>query len=205
MSQSNAIVVIIDDDKDLESSKRGFFIELRMEFKEVRVFDTPSEGIEFIQNNLQERILVLLDIGFPANLPNGHIIMDSIRSFSFLIPVIIWSGVDQTAEPFADFINNKAFAFLSKVASNEDIVNKLKEAYKFADHDVSVALEDWIATHSEEERAKPYMLSVDGKELSLNDILKEIRLQTDTGKQFSKKLTKLTIDLLIRKKESLND
>jgi len=204
MSQFNAIVVIIDDEIR-ENSKRGFFIELRSEFKEVHVFDTPNEAIRYIQNNLQERILILLDIGFPANLPNGHEIMDSIRSISFLIPVIIWSAVNQTEEPFADFINNKAFAFLSKTASNEDVVNKLREAYQFADHDVSVALEDWIATHSTEEREKPYMLSVGRKELSLNDILKEIRLQTDTGKQFSKKLTKLTIDLLIRKKEKLDD
>lgn len=205
MEQSNAFVVIIDDDKSLETTKRGFFIELRMEFKEVKVFDNPDEGIDFLKNNLHERLLVLLDIGFPANLPNGHAIMDSIREISYLIPVIIWSGVDQTSEPFADFINNKAFAYLSKAASNEDVVKKLKGAYNYMENDISIALEEWIVAHSEEQKGKPFILTVDGRQLSLNELLNEIRMQTNIGKYFSKNLSKLTIDLLTRNKEKLDD
>jgi len=40
--------------------------------------------------------------------------------------------------------------------------------------------------------------------MSLNDILSHIRLQTETGQQFEKKLLKLTIDRLMRNKENLN-
>lgn len=206
MDKLNATVIVIDDEKDLKESNVGLFAELEMSFESVHVFMKQKEGIDYIHSNLdKQRMLVLLDLDFPAETTDGHAILNSIREFSFLVPVIIWSGVDEDKETFADLINNKAFAFLNKNASSDEIITKLSEAYEYADNDVSIALEDWISTHTEEDKNKPYMLSVDGKELTLNNILKEIRLESDIGKSFSRKLSKLTIDLLTRNKEKLDD
>lgn len=206
MNKLNATILIIDDDKALKDSNIGLFTELEMNFKSVQVFLNLKDGINFINNHFEkERILVLLDLGFPSNLPDGHEILKAIRRISFLIPVLIWSGMDENKETFSDLINNKAYAFLNKISSIEEIITKLKEAYENVTNDVSVALEDWISIHSEDEKDKPYMITVEGKQMSLNDILKEIRMQTSVGQNFVKNLNKLTIDLLSRNKEKLND
>lgn len=119
--------------------------------------------------------------------------------------MLIWSGVDEDKETFADLINNKAYAFLNKNASSDEIITKLQKAYNDINNDISIALEEWITSHSDEQKEKPYMVTAEGKRLSLNEILHEIRVQSDIGINFSKNLSKLTIDLLARNKESFND
>lgn len=206
MDKLNASILIIDDDVSLKESNIGLFAELEMSFQSVEVKENLSEGIQSIKERFEkERLIVLLDLSFPSNSPDGHDILKSIREISFLIPVIIWSGVDQVEETFSDLINNRAFAYLSKTDSIDVIISKLKEACVHSANDVSIALEEWILIHSEDEKEKPYMVTVSGKQLSLNDILKEVRLQTEVGKNFAKNLNKLTIDLLSRNKEKLND
>jgi hypothetical protein len=118
---------------------------------------------------------------------------------------LIWSGVDEDKESFADLINNRAYAFLNKNASTEEIIRKLKEAYNYIDNNISIALEEWILCHSEEQKQKPFILTVNDRQLSLNELLYEIRMQSTIGKSFSKKLSKLTIDLLTRNTEKLDD
>ena len=205
MDKLDATIVIIDDDMALDNPDSGLMIELNMNFETIQFFYKQEDGLEYITNNLDKRIIVLLDLGFPSGTPNGHAILESIREVSFLIPVLIWSGVDEDKESFADLINNRAYAFLNKNASTEEIISKLKEAYNYADNDVSIALEEWILSHSEEQKEKPFILTVDGKQLSLNELLNEIRMQSSTGKYFSRNLSKLTIDLLTRNKEKLDD
>ncbi|HTO15634.1 MAG TPA: hypothetical protein VLZ83_07675 [Edaphocola sp.] len=205
MDKLDATIVIIDNDKALNNPDSGLMIELNMNFESIRFFYKQEDGLEYIQNNLDKRIIVLLDLGFPSGTPSDHEILESIREVSFLIPVLIWSGVDEDKESFADLINNRAYAFLNKNASTEEIIGKLKEAYNYADNDISIALEEWIVAHSDEQKEKPYLITVDGRQLSLNELLNEIRMQSNTGKYFSKNLSKLTIDLLTRNKEKLDD
>ncbi len=203
MEKLNTTIIIIDDDAKIQEG--ALFIELGLEFENVLLFEDPIEGIEYIHQNLGERILVLLDLSFPKNNPNGDEILDSIRKLSFLVPVIIWSGANEDKDVYTSLINNRAFGYLAKNASSEEIISKLKEANNNMNNDISIALEEWILSHSKEQKEKPYMLTIDGNKLSLNDILKEIRLQSEIGKVFSKNLSKLTIDLLTRNKESFDD
>lgn len=205
MSKLNATIVIIDDDRTLEETSIGLFLELRMSFDSVKVFLKQNDALNFISSNLNKRIIVLLDLDFSANPPDGNIVLELIRDISRLVPVIIWSGADEDKEVFADLINNQAFGFLDKNASSEEIITKLTEAYNHISNNIDVALEEWINAHSEEQMNQPYMVTVDGKQLTLKDLLDEIRKQTPTGKQFSKSLSKLTIDLISRNKEKLND
>jgi len=203
MEKLKTTVIIIDD--DIKIKEGALFIELRLEFENVLFFANPVEGLTYIQSNLDDRMLVLLDLSFPHNNPNGDEVLESIRKLSFLVPVIIWSGVDEDKDVYTSLINNRAFAYLTKNASSEEIIEKLKEANNNTNDDISIALEEWIISHSEEQKEKPYMYTIDGKQLSLNDILNEIRLQSDIGKAFSKNLSKLTIDLLTRNKEKFDD
>ncbi len=203
MGKLETTVIIIDD--DIEIKEGALFIELGLEFEDVLFFANPVEGLAFIKNRIGDRMLVLLDLSFPPNNPNGDKILESIRKLSFLVPVIIWSGADEDKDVYTSLINNRAFAYLTKNASSEEIIAKLKEANNNINNDISIALEEWIISHSDEQKEKPYILTVDGKQLSLNDILNEIRLQSDIGKDFSKNLSKLTIDLLTRNKEKFDD
>lgn len=204
MDKLNATIVIIDDDRTLEERNVGLFLELRMNFDSVNVFLKQENALNFISLNLDKRLIVLLDLDFAANPPDGNIVLELIRDISCLVPVIIWSGADEDKEVFADLINNQAFGFLDKNASSEEIIEKLREAHNRISNNIDVALEEWINAHSEEQKNQPYMVTVDGKQLNLNDLLNEIRKQTSIGKQFSKSLSKLTIDLISRNKESLN-
>jgi DNA-binding NtrC family response regulator len=199
----DATVVIIDDDKRIKDEP--LFTELKIAFKNIQFFDVPNIGIEYIKKNLAQRMVVLLDLAFPTNHSDGHKILELIRELSDLIPVIIWSAKDEDKETFADLINNHSFAFLKKTASSEEIVKKIEEALDSRQNDVSIALEEWINAHSSEQKKKPYMYTLDGKEYSLNDILHEVRLQSNIGRYFAKNITKLTIDLLTRNKEALDD
>lgn len=203
MEKSKTTIVVIEDDNNFRDDP--FILEAGMLFEKVLFFDYPQDGLKYVEENLINPLIVLLDLSFPQNLPDGHEILESIRTWSFLIPVIIWSGRDEDQEVFSDLINNKAFSFIKKGASSKEIIDELLKADNFIQTNIDSALEEWINAHSEEQKNKPYMVTVEGKQLTLNDILKEIRFQTPIGMHFSKNLMKLTIDLISRNKEKLDD
>lgn len=197
-------VLIIDDNLKLKEDTLVW--ELQDKFGESNVFfiSNPKEALEFINSNLDKNIIILLDIQFPDNEMNGHNILSEIRKLSELIPVILWSGVNESKETFSDFINNNAFRFISKTATNNEVMEVIDEAVKYFKTNLDNTIEDWIIQKDEDKDKAVYFTS-DGKSYTLNEILYEIRSQTDIGKSFAKKLNELTIDLLLRKKEDLND
>ena len=74
----------------------------------------------------------------------------------------------------------------------------------FLENSLDNVLEDWII-QNDADKDHPIYLSLNNKSYSLNEILKEIRLQTAVEQYFSRKFNDLTIDLLLRNKENLND
>jgi len=203
--KSDTKIIIIDDQFDSKKKDIETFIELQERFDEVITYDSSTAALEALPNYLDNKIIILLDLSFPSKEPDGHKVLEKIREENRLIPVIIWSAVNENEESFSDLINNDAFGFLKRDVSTEQILAKLKEADAYLNSSVSGALEDWIKAHPQKDQDNPYIISVDGKELTLTELLKEVRLQTKLGQSFSKKLNKLTIDLLLRKKENLND
>lgn len=201
MDKMKVTVLLIDDLVDKEGP---LVVKLRQSFENVFVFDKPKNGLEYIEKNLNEKLIVILDIKFPESEFDGHSMLDKIRSISSLIPVILWSAVDEKDEIFSDFINNKAFAFLKQTTSANDIVNKVKEAYEYLNSNIASAIEEWIKKREKFESDKPYIITLsDGKQYTLQQILEEVRKQSSFGQQFSKDLNILTIDLLLRNKKKL--
>lgn len=198
-------LLIIDD--DIQRIKNDSLIwELEDKFKNIEIIfeSDPTKAISYIEENLDKNMIILLDIQFPDREMNGHQILTKIRELSELIPVILWSGVNEDKEAFSDFINNNAFAFLSKSATSVEILSKIDKAIIFFKTSLDNTIEDWIIQKDDDKDKAVYFTS-DGKSYSLNQILFEIRTQTDIGKSFAKKLNELTIDLLLRNKEKLND
>ena len=200
MSKSNTHIIIIENDLQ---ENAPLIIKLKQVYNNIHLFDNPEDGIEYIQNNLNQKNIVLLDILFPPNEPDGHEILKRIREKSYLIPIILWSAVDENNETFSDFINLRAFKFIKKTTLVADIISVIKEAEIELETSLEGALEDWIESHDQKD--KPILVTSSGKEYSPNDILKEVRMQTEIGAGFEKRLLKLTIDLLMRGKEKIND
>lgn len=201
MKSDTKIIIIDDQIKDNDE----LLIVLEENYSEVLTFESSVEAINKLPEYYDDKIIILLDLSFPSKEPNGHKVLDSIRKDNKLTPVIIWSAVNEVEEQFSDLINNSAFGFLKRDVTIKEILSKLEEADTYLNSSVSGALENWIKSHPQDDQDKPYIISVDGTELTLNDLLKEVRLQSKIGQSFSEKLNKLTIDLLLRKKENLDD
>ena len=200
MTKSDTHIIVIDNDFQEDDP---LIVKLRQSYNNVHLFGNPEDGIGYIESNLNQKNIVLLDILFPSNEPDGHEILRKIRDISYLIPVIIWSGLVESNETFSDFINLKTFKFIKKNTPFTDIISAIKEAELELETSLEGALEEWIELHGQ--RDEPILVTSSGKEYSLNDILKEVRMQTEFGAGFEKRLLKLTIDLLMRGKEKVDD
>ncbi|MDI1257112.1 MAG: response regulator [Flavobacterium sp.] len=196
-------IVIIDDNQKLEDDSLVWELKDRYGEENVTFLSDPVAGLQFVKDNLNKNIIVLLDIQFPANNIDGHKLLSDIRNSSELIPVILWSGIDENKEAFSDFINNHAFGFISKTATTAEAMKIIDKAEEFFKTNLDNSIEDWIIA-KDEDKDKPIFITSDGQSYSLNEILHEIRMQSEVGKSFSRRLNELTIDLLLRKKENLN-
>lgn len=201
MEKLDAIIIVVDDDVKFKDDP--FIVEAEDLFQEVSFFEDSNKALDFIDQNIDKRLVVVLDLGLTPNMPNGHEVLERIRKLSFLVPVIIWSGRDEDRETFADLIQNRAFAFVKKSASTSELLDILRKAYEYALNDISGVIEEWIKQHPTEAMSKPFITSSNGEIYTLKDILNEIRLQTELGVKITKSVNKLTIDLLMRNMENL--
>nr|WP_199163022.1 response regulator [Elizabethkingia sp. ASV34] len=195
-------ILIIDDNPKLKDDALVWELEAKYGKNNVFFISDPNEALSFLKSNLDKNVVVLLDIQFPSNEMNGHHILAEIRKLSELIPVILWSGIDENNETFSDFINNNAFKFIGKTIKIKEAMLVIEQAVDYFKTNLDNSIEDWII-QKDEDKNKPVYFTSDGKSYSLNDILYEIRTQSDVGKSFARKLNELTIDLLLRKKEQL--
>jgi DNA-binding NtrC family response regulator len=199
MNKSNVNIIIIDDELDLEDDPLVF--ELNQIYNSVNILHTPDEGIEFVKNNLNQKNIVLLDYRFTADTHNGSFVLDEIRKVSKSIPVILWTANADKINEYVEIINNQVFAVMAK-APYEPLLEKIKEAEILLNSSIEGALEEWILIQ-EENQDQPYMITVNGEQYTLNDLLRLIRLEDPIGKEIEKDLIMLTIDLLLRQKEKL--
>jgi DNA-binding NtrC family response regulator len=200
MSKSEMQILIIDDSLDDDDA---IIAELSKKYESIVLRSTPEEGISYVEKNLDHDLIVILDIDFGGLKLNGHDVLNQIRKKSFLIPVIIWSSINEEKSTFSDLINNKAFAFVKR-ADTSTLFVEIEKAEAHIQNSLVGAIEDWISSHKEEDLEKPFLVLGNGKSLSLKQILIEIRMETELGRTIRKNLMKLTIDLLMRGKENLN-
>ena len=202
MEGGKVTILVVEDDIRLQNDP--FVIEAQMIFENVIFKENTADALSFIKDNLDKKIIILLDLAFSSNQMDGIIFLSELRTLSKLIPVIIWSGRNNiTEDEYHKLINETAFAFLKKGASSEEIIETLNNAVSYIDSQVDYAIESWLENHSEEDKNKPFLTASDGNSYSMNDLLKEIRNQTSFGKSIALDINKLTLDLLFRNKEKL--
>jgi hypothetical protein len=200
------IVVIHDDLTDNDP----LLVELRSKYGPDNVIfkKKSQEGLDYVLNNLSQKIIVVLDLKFKANEPSGTNVFENIRLHTSLIYIIVWTASslsDVGAEDLVKFINNDALAFISSTESYEKVLEVVEKAAHELDTRVAGVIEQWINQRPDEEKNTAYITSVSGKQYTLANILEEIRQQTGFGKEMEKNILLLAIDLLTRQKEKIND
>ncbi len=199
MAKSNTNIIIIDDEPELQEHELIF--ELKLLYEKVEIFANPNEGIKYVKTHLNDKNIIVLDYRF-ENYSNGSNVLKDIRDESKVIPVILWTANADKILEFIDIANNKIFAILPK-SPYEPVLKTIKDAENELDTSIEGALEEWISIQNEEDLDSPYLITANGEQYTLNELLREIRLQTPFGTQVQKDLLMLTIDLLLRNKKQL--
>ncbi len=197
-------IVIIDDDLKLKEDPLVWSLMDKYGEENVIFINSSQEGIDYISNNLEKNIIIILDYEFSVNEKKGNQVFEEIKNITKLIPIIFFTGISKIeSEVYRDLINNHAFGIVNKMSTSEELLKVVSDAELFFKSSLDNAIEDWII-EKDEDKNKPIFITSEGKSYTLNEILFEIRTQSDVGKSFSRKLNELTIDLLLRKKENLN-
>ncbi|MCL2246956.1 MAG: response regulator [Lentimicrobiaceae bacterium] len=195
-------ILVIEDDRSLQTDP--FVLEVSAVFENVIFKENANDALSFVKENLNAKMIILLDLAFPANQMQGIKFLEELRNVSKLIPIIIWSGKDSILDAeYQTMINDSTFAFLSKSASSEKITKILCKADEHLIGQIDTAIENWLEKHSDEEKNKPFLTSANGNSYSMNDLLREIRMQTLFGQSIALDINNLTLDLLFRNKEEL--
>ncbi|QQS30684.1 MAG: response regulator [Sphingobacteriales bacterium] len=203
MNKSHVQIIWIDEDE--RNKEEVLFDSLKELYEEVVFFKNPDEGLSYILENIDKPMIVILDINMPQI--NGHVICSRVRENSKLIPIILFTGVNENNEPLSDFIDNHVFAFIKKDTDLDTIMAKVKEAEMLlvtqADGLIEDALEEWLQIQENRNLDEPLLIQAGGRSYSINEILDEVRLKTPFGRTFMKDVVSLTIDLILRGKRNL--
>ncbi|GHT57592.1 hypothetical protein AGMMS50239_00180 [Bacteroidia bacterium] len=208
MADSKLNIIVIDDNV---KKTDPLLVQLQLNFKDANVIlkEKAKDGLEYIIDNLNSKMIVLLDYDLGVGEPTGTEIFLKIREKTALLYVIIITAKlidDIPNKELVTYINRDALAVIDKTTSLEDKITLVKNAIHTLDVRVDCVLEQWISNHSEDEQNDPYLTTTTGETYTLKDILMEIRQQSAFGHKMERNIMMLAVDLLTRgKKQVSND
>lgn len=198
-------IVIIHDDMDEDYP---LVVMLKSKYSEDNIifFKHSQAGLDYVIENLGQKMVVLLDRNFKDKDDiSGLKVFEKIREKTSLVYVVLISAnsiSDFTEDELKTLINKDLFKIERFISDYSHIINIIDEAVSNINIRVDAAIEDWIVSHNHNQDTPIYFTN--DKQYSLKDILSEIRLETDFGKDFVIKVNNLTIELLMRNKEKLS-
>jgi hypothetical protein len=169
---------------------------------EIVHFPNSNEGLKYVLENLNQKMVVILDINFSPGEKSGYEVFDDIRKKTSLVFIIMVTVRNLSEIPLSNliaWINNDAVA-LENTFSYPKIVSLVRDAIHKLDVQVDCVIEEWIMRHPPDNREQPLIKTKDGKSYSMNDILKAIRHREPIGLEFERNLLKLAIDIFSRQK-----
>ncbi|GHT04360.1 hypothetical protein FACS189423_06930 [Bacteroidia bacterium] len=207
MGNAKLNIIVIDDNLKETSS---LLVQLKLSFAEAEITlkTNAQDGLDYILNNLNSKMIVLLDYDLGAGEPNGTKIFLKIREKTALLYVIIVTAklIDEIPnKELLTYINKDALAVVDKTTSLSDKIALVKNAIHQLDVRVDCILEQWISNHSEDEQNQPYLTTTSGEIFTLKEILQEIRQQTDFGRKMERNIMMLAVDLLTRGKKQISN
>lgn len=192
-------IIIIDDNLPQDDP---LIFKLEQLFDDVLLFEHSQEGLDYIVGNLDKRIIVVLDINFSHGEISGNKVLKLVRKQTKLIPIIIWTAIDNfSLDDIINFINNDAMFFVKQTSPIKEIISKINEANKILKLDVATAIEEWLETQNNQDQVM--IAHGNGNRYTPANLIEEIRKQTDVGQEIQENMLKLTIDLLFRDVEEI--
>ncbi len=174
--------------------------------EQVLIFSTTETGITFIKDNLDKKMIVLLDMMFYGKLEGTKVLREITEETSLVCFIIMTGNPDKVDKSdLIDFINNRVGHFIQRDAPYKQIMKIIKDAENNMTTRVDSALQEWILRYSPEEQNKPYLKTRNGQSYTLLDILKSVRKGEEFGSKMVKGILNLAIDLLARDKQQLED
>lgn len=207
MKNNSFKIVIIHD--GLIPNVDPLLISLKDTFGDDSVihFENSNKGLAYVLENLSQKMIVILDINFSQGELSGVQVFEGIKEKTALVYIIMVTArmlSEINHNDLITMINHDAFA-LENVSKYPEILTLVKLAVHKMEARVDSALEQFINSHTDSEKSKPYITSREGQTYTLTDILREIRLQTPFGQDMEKKILLLAIDMLVRKKKNLDN
>lgn len=204
---NNTYDIVIIDDNLKEDDAFLVEIELQLNVKPT-LKDKSEEGLSYVLSNLNKNMIVIIDYNFPKKEIQGVDVLKRIREKTSIVSLIMLSSCTPTdigSDDLVEIINNEAFAFMDRTMDNKRKIDVIRKAIHIQNSKVDAVLERWILNQQQDIGNEPYIVSTNGKTFSLNNILSEIRSQSEFGKQLERNIIQLAVDLLARGKKKLND
>lgn len=198
-------IVIIDDNiKETDPLPRT--LGKTFQDAEIKNFSDANNGSDYILSNLTKKIIVFLDCRFDTGM-QGIEALKRIREKTSLVYIIMMSANQllQMEEDSIRFMVNHRGIFFIKNTEIDEAIRLVNKINYLMDTKLDCILEQWILNHPQDSLNNPYITTSEGKVLSLNDVLNEIRRQSDFGKSLERNLMMLTIDLLTRNKRTVTN
>ncbi len=201
-------IIVIHDNIDETSP---IMVEMIVKYGEANVllFKHSQQGLDYVLENLGNKMVVLLDKNFyDGKEIDGIKVFEKIREKTSLVYVILVtvskiSEID--GETLKMLINKDLFKLESFTSDYKKIISLIDEALLTLSTRIDAVIEDWIMRHPIDKREQVLLKTKEGRTYSMNEILESIRKQTDVGIEFEKNLLKLAIELFSRQKLKIND
>ena len=200
-------ILVIHDDM-LENDPLLYTLKEKFGEDNVLLEKKSSKGLEYIYDNLSTKLIVLLDFDLGSGEPHAPEIFENIREKTSLIYVIIYTAKQFDSIPngtLINFINNDALGIIQSTADISEVVQIVEKAAHQLDTRIDCILEQWIAKRSADEREKPYLTTKSGKVYTLDNLIVEIRKESELGQQLEKSILQLAIELLTSQRKKLDD
>jgi DNA-binding NtrC family response regulator len=197
-------IVVIHD--GLMQGNDPLLVELQMKFGKDQIvhFEKSNEGLDYVLENLNQKMIVLLDINFSNGEKNGITVFEEIRQKTALVYVILVTANQLSSiknEDLVLLINHDAFAIENVDSGSQKIISLIDKAVHKLNVQVASVMEQWICEQPEDNQNKPYLLR-DGRAYTFADILSEVRNETEIGKEMEMNILLLAIDLFAKNNEN---
>lgn len=154
---------------------------------DLSVFTDPSEGLNYILDNLNNQMIVFLDCKFDGYGLQGINVLKKIRERTSLLYIVMMSANAISQIPGLDIIemiNEDYIWFFDRnngtFNNANELINQIKRLWRTR---FDCILEEWILRHPEDAEKYAYR-EVGGRSFTWAEMLNELRHQSDVGKVF---------------------
>lgn len=182
-------LVFIDDNmKDGTNDAFVRAIGKNLSDAELAVFTDPDEGLKFIMEHLNSQMIAFIDCKFDGFAKQGTDLLKDIRKKTSLLYIVMMSannlkqieGIDIAAMINEDFI----WFYDRNNGSVEGACTLIQQITQYWSSRFDCVLERWLVRHPDDKDKVVY--SRNKTDYSWGQLLNEVRMQTEVGKDFAR-------------------